>query len=332
MVPNARFTELLKDIEPSATTKSNASSAHTGVRDHLQGHEIFKDRWIRSFLSGSYARDTSIRPKSSDGNQERPDIDIIVVTNFTEDDAPDDVLQEVHDALRDGYGDEVKRINKRSVRLETSQADMDVVPLIEFGNEYLIPDRDTSGWTVTNPPVHKSWSEAQNKIFGGRFKPLVKLLKWWRRENSTSKRPKGFVLEVLVSLHAPQNEIHFGEAFATLLENIYKSYSLFDQKPSLEDPAVPGNDILTKVTVPQWKKFLEKVQIHAGYARRAQNEEDMEEATRLWKKIFGDRFKKTENTAKEASYTNYAVATAPTAGYTFPNEKATPPAKPRGFA
>ncbi|MDY6867664.1 MAG: nucleotidyltransferase [Chloroflexota bacterium] len=330
MVPNARFTELLEDIEPSSTTKSSASSAHTGVRYHLQGHKTFKDRWIESFLSGSYARDTSIRPKSSNGNQERPDIDIIVVTNFTKDDAPDDVLQEVHDALKDGYGDKVKRINKRSVRLETSQADMDGVPLIEFGNEYLIPDRNTGGWTVTNPPVHKSWSEEQNKIFGDRFKPLVKLLKWWRRENPTSKRPKGFVLEVLVSLHAPQDETHFGEAFAILLENIYEYYSLLDQKPSIEDPAVPGNDILAKVTVSQWKEFLEKVRVHAGYARRAQNEEDMEEATCLWRKVFGDRFKKTENAAKAISYTSFAVATTPTAGYTFP--KATPPAKPRGFA
>jgi hypothetical protein len=273
--------------------------------------------------------------KSSDGNQERPDIDIIVVTNFTEDDAPDDVLQEVHDALRDGYGNKVKRINKRSVRLETSQADMDVVPLIKFGDGYLIPDRDTSGWIATNPSIHTNWSQEQNEIFDGRFKPIVKLLKWWRRENPTSKRPKGFVLEVLVSLHAPQDEKHFGEAFATLMEDIYNSYSSLaslDQKPFIEDPAVPSNDILAKVTVSQWKEFLEKVRVHAGYARRAQNEEDMKEATRLWKKVFGDRFNKTENAAKAASYTNYAVATAPTTGYPFPNEKATPPAKPRGFA
>jgi len=38
--------------------------------------------------------------------------------------------------------------------------------------------------------------------------PLVKLLKWWRRQNKTGKRPKGFVLEVLVSLHAPAGETH----------------------------------------------------------------------------------------------------------------------------
>lgn len=35
MVPHARFLELLQDIEPSATTKANAASAHRALRDHL---------------------------------------------------------------------------------------------------------------------------------------------------------------------------------------------------------------------------------------------------------------------------------------------------------
>jgi hypothetical protein len=44
MVPNARFTELLKDIELSPTTKGHASSAHNGLRDHLASHEGFQHR------------------------------------------------------------------------------------------------------------------------------------------------------------------------------------------------------------------------------------------------------------------------------------------------
>lgn len=333
MVPNARFTELLADIEPSPTTKSDSSSAHTGVRDHLQCHDTFKDRWISSFLSGSYARDTSIRPRTSSDGQERPDIDIIVVTSFTSAEHPNAVLNEVCRALEDGY--EVERINKRSVRVETGQADMDIVPVIETWNGYLIADRNTGEWIATNPPEHTRWSSEQNTAFDGRFKKLVKILKWWRRQNPTSKRPKGFVLEVLVSLHAPRNETHFGEAFATLLENIYKSYSFsasVDQKPVISDPAIPGNDILAKVTVAQWKDFLEKVRVHAGYARRAQNEDDMEEASRLWRKVFGERFKSTANAAKAATSGEFAATGAAAAGYTFPDAMAAPANKPRGFA
>lgn len=333
MVPNARFTELLADIEPSATTKTNASKAHTAVRDHLAQHETFKDRWEGDFLAGSYCRNTAIRPKKTTDGHERPDVDIIVVTNFdTAADHPDDVLQELSDALEDG-GFEVERINKRSVRVLMPNAEIDVVPVVEWGDAYQLPDRDLGYWKATNPPAHIAWSRDQNEDFDCRFKPLVKLFKWWRRENKTGKRPKGFVLEVLVAAHAPTDEAHYGEAFAQMLENIYAAYGALAEmgiKPTLDDPGLPGNDILSKVSITDWKAFIERVRVHAGYARRAQNETDMEEATRLWRKLFGDRFKATANAAKAVSLASYAVAPS-AAGYTFPNAPAAPN-KPRGFA
>jgi len=333
MVPNTRFTELLTDIEPSSTTKTKCSSAHTSLRDHLKFHESFKNRWESDFLAGSYSRDTAIRPKKTKDGYERPDVDIIVVTNFSTDDHPDDVLQELSVALGDVYN--VERINKRSVRVITTNAEIDVVPTVESGSAYQIPDRDLGYWKSTDPPGHNAWSSTQNQTFAGRFKPLVKLFKWWRRENPTNKRPKGFVLEVLVSKHAPSNENQYGEAFAQMLESIYASYGALAEtniKPTIADPALPGNDILSKVSITDWKNFIERVRVHSGYARRAQDEDDMEEATRLWQKLFGSRFKSTTNAAKAESLASYAAAPAVAAqGYTFPNAPAAP-TKPRGFA
>lgn len=333
MVPNTRFTELLADIEPSPTTKGEASSAHTGVREHLRDHASFQNRWSHDFLAGSYKRDTAIRPKKTDEGHERPDVDIIVVTTFSTSDDPDDVLEELSDALEDGY--DVERINKRSVRVVTSRAEIDVVPVVESGDVYELPDRDLGRWKLTNPPGHTDWSAQQNKDFGGRFKPLVKLLKSWRRENKTGKRPKGFVLEVLVSLHAPKGEAHYGEAFAQLLENIYAVYgagAAIGSKPYINDPGLPGNDIMSKVSITDWKAFVERVRVHAGYARRAQSEDDMEEATRLWRKLFGDRFKATANVANSDNLASYAAApTVGGVGYTFPDTPAAPTNKPREF-
>lgn len=333
MVPNLRFSELLSDIEPSATTKSNSSSAHTSIRSHLRSHDSFKDRWEGDFLAGSYARDTAIRPKKDGDSYERPDVDIIVVTNFEEDSDPEEVLEELRDALEEEY--EVERVNKRSVKVVTSTAEIDVVPVRESGEIYQIPDRDLGYWKLTNPPGHNDWSSEQNVRFDKRFKPQVKLFKWWRRENKTGKRPKGFILEVLVSIHAPADETHFGEAFAKMLENINAAYGdLADkgEKPTIDDPGLPGNDILSKISITDWKNFVQRVRTHAGYARQAQEEEDMEEATRLWRKLFGSRFKATANVAKAESLTRFAsVPATAAASYTFPNQPATP-TKPRGFA
>lgn len=338
MVPNARFTELLADIEPSATTESRSSSAHNAVRDHLWAHNEFVDRMEDDFLAGSYARDTAIRPRKTEDGYERPDVDIIIVTNYTSSDAPDDVLDDVCEALEanvdnDG-GFEVERINKRSVRVLTNNAEIDVVPVFASGDVYQLPDRDLGHWKTTNPPGHTSWSRDKNTDFDGRFKPLVKLLKWWKRENQTGKRPKGFILEVLVALHAPSGETHYGEAFAQMFENIYKNYGEMAElgfKPTIQDPSLPGNDILSKVSITDWKNFIERIRVHAGYARRAQDETDMEEATRLWRKLFGERFKTTANPANGSDRTKYAIAPAASAGYTFPDAPVTAKT-PRGFA
>lgn len=334
MVPNARFKELLVDIEPSPTTTAAASTAHTAVREHLREHPEFQNRWIGDFLAGSYSRDTAIRPKKTEDGYERPDVDIIMETSFSTSDHPDDVLQEVSDALEDAFT--VERINKRSVRVVTTKAEIDVVPVIASGTIYQLPDRDVDGWKYTNPPGHNDWSRKQNEAFGCRFKPLVKMLKWWRRENKTGKRPKGFVLEVLVAHHAPRDEAHYGEAFAQMLQSIYDNYGALAEKglkPHIEDPGLAGNNIISKVSITDWKNFIERVRVHADYARRAQDEEDMAEATRLWRKLFGYRFRETVTAAKAESSSGYATAPAAaiSAGYTFPNQPAAP-TKPRAFA
>jgi hypothetical protein len=54
MVTNARFKELLTDIEPSLTTTTAASTAHATLRKHLREHSDFRNRWVGDLLAGSY--------------------------------------------------------------------------------------------------------------------------------------------------------------------------------------------------------------------------------------------------------------------------------------
>jgi hypothetical protein len=104
-----------------------------------------------------------------------------------------------------------------------------------------------------------------------------------------------------------------------------------DQKPWLDDPGMPGNDILSKVSITNWKSFISRVRSHATVARRAQDEDDLEEATRLWRKLFGPRFKVTAKSAGASSMSSFAAAPSGTKAYEFPDQavKAT---TPRTFA
>lgn len=331
MTTQQQFLDLLTDIEPSATTVTKCSSAHNTLRNGLREHEDFSEVHVNTFLSGSYKRDTSIRPRIVGGVTQRPDVDIIVETSHTEDDEPQDVLDMLHQALADA-GYENLKVNRRSIAVTLVGVDMDVVPVIADGDAFLIPDVSLKKWITTNPPGHTQWTIDTNAKAEKRFKPLVKLFKWWRREHlSELKRPKGFILECLVAEHMSYTETSYETLFVELLEGIrdtYDWYVLYGLVPSLEDPAVPGNNVFSNVTADEFKQFYDKVKEHAGTARKAKNESDDAKALELWREVLGSRFPVAAGSKALASS---LLQPALGAGLTFPS-KATFPNKPNGFA
>ena len=330
MLPQARFDEFLKDIEPSPTTKSNASSAHTALREYLKGHDTFKEYHVDTYLSGSYKRDTAIRPNTKNGDTNRPDVDIIVETNHTIEDDPNGVVDLLYTTLEDEYPN--IRPQDRSVGIESGLADMDVVPIITHTNGVLyIPDRKLEEWLVTNPPKHISWTTSINKQAGGRFKPLVKMMKWWRRENNTGyKKPKGFVTECIVAECMNYSETYYGKLFVELLEGVVRKYTFLvanGQLPHIEDPGVNGNSVTDGMTVKAFEAFCSKVKSHSEIGRKALNADNEEDATNHWRRIFGDRFP----APKVAKASESLLGGALTPSLSFPDEPVKPN-KPQGFA
>ena len=332
MAIQTQFREFLTDIEPSPTTKKRAQNAHTRLRNFVRSHETFKQYHESTFLSGSYKRDTAIRPQTKDGDEERPDVDIIVVTNHSLDDAPSDVVSLLYDILSDKYDD--LRKQARSVGVITSTADMDVVPIIApDGRDGIlyIPDRQLGDWLETNPPAHSTWTTEMNSASEGRFKPLVKLAKWWRRANPTiSKRPKGFMIECIVAECMDFEETQYAELFLAMLETIVSSYSAYvslDRVPLIEDPGVPGNCVLSGMTSAAFKGFYNKAATCADIGRRALDAGDSEEGLQLWRDVFGSRFPAPAN-LKATELLDDPVAPS---GLAFLDQPVRPN-KPRGFA
>jgi len=332
VTPNSRFSEFLADIEPSPTTKSNASSAQNRLREILQADVDFGSRHRTTFLSGSYKRETAIRPQIKGGRIKRPDVDIIVVTDYRFNDHPGDVVDAIHKALTRHYTPTNRQA--RSVSVSTQLVDMDVVPLIDptGTGEYYIADRQQQQWLRTNPPGHTHWTSDINNRCSMRFKPLVKLFKWWRRENGTvGKRPKGFVLEVIAAECINPDEKHYGELFVQMLEKIVVRYAndiRYYSVPWLEDPSLPGNNVLAGVSFDSFNGFYNKVVEHAAIGRKALSLVDQEQATEGWMKLFGKRFPKP-SVGKESGLME---STTVGAGLTFPDHPVRPRNTPEGFA
>jgi hypothetical protein len=329
-----QFQRFLSDIEPSATTKSNASGAHTSLRVHLEQHDTFSQYHVSAFLSGSYKRNTAIRPVVVAGIVTRPDVDIIEVTSHTLSDRQSLVLDLLYSALKDKYGASCLTLNRGSIHVEIALADMDVIPIIApngMEGTLYIPDRDLKQWLETNPPGHTTWTTEMNDKSDGRFKPLVKLTKWWRRENPTrSKKPKGFVLECITAECTNLQETQYAELFVGTLETIvsrYQAYVLAGIVPWIKDPGVPTNSVTSKVSFEEFQGFYNKVKVHAELGRRAINETDQEKALALWRQIFGNRFP-APDVSENKSYLAPAVVPG---SLTFP-DKPIIPRKPGGFA
>lgn len=335
MATQQQFLDFLKEIEPSQSTKSICISAHSSLRGKLEKHETYKDIHLSTYLSGSYARDTALRPRITNGTLRRPDVDIIVVTNYSQQDFPSDVIATLRKAVKSLGYTEVEA-NRRSICVSLGGVEMDVVPVIanpwESGG-WLIADKSEEQWLVTNPMGHNQWASAVNKKANGNFVPLVKLFKWWRRENLPHlRRPKGFILEAMVAEHMDYKETSYEELFAKLLEKIRDEYEWtvqVGQVPYLKDPSVPSNNVFSRVKPEEFKRFYDMVDAHAKLVRRAQCEPDADRALALWQKVFGDCFRKP---ASKASMLRTAAVATSGMGLTFPANAVVPPNKPQGFA
>jgi predicted nucleotidyltransferase len=199
-----QLTEFLKQIEPTSTQKDGGRRSHNFLRDILDTGNM-SNRVVDSYLSGSYARDTAIRPLE--------DVDIIFVIDparwpqngfrlILDDDypEPETVLKTFMSAIRYRYRDSSLRLQNRSVRLRLFHLDIDVVPAIDKGKNdgsILIPDRRKREWIMTAPKRHNEIASALNKRHDGRFKPLAKLLKFWNAALPSTATFKSFAIETM---------------------------------------------------------------------------------------------------------------------------------------
>lgn len=75
------FQDFLTNIRLPDSLKKALISAHTELREQLKSDDLTKDLLVESFLQGSYARSTCIKPAPG----KKVDVDVIVVTNIDHD-------------------------------------------------------------------------------------------------------------------------------------------------------------------------------------------------------------------------------------------------------
>lgn len=304
MAKQKDFDSFISNIEPSKTTVSYISSVQNNLREYLENHSEYKDIHKDTFLSGSYAKHTSIRPKKDD---DKRDVDIIVVTNYSQQDNSTDVLEELQSVLKENDSYKSAKIQSHSVGIELESISVDVVPVIQSDNDdlYLLGDSVDGTWTLTDPKGHKSWSSEVNKNNNSEYKPLVKIFKWWRRTNCIDdlKFPKGIALEKIIADNLGDSTLSTEDFLIETINNIVSCYKDdYVEKginPVIDDPSdkIQNNDLLTGYSIEDFKGFIYKLEEHIDLLNENGTNNE------VWRQILGNEFPKDASKAIDYSET-----------------------------
>lgn len=188
---------LVRKWEPTERQKQEVSASQQHLRNLLHESRL---PVIDSYLSGSYSRDTALRPID--------DVDIIFVVDPSHwsfwpalyRPQPNEVLESFARAIRRRYTLSSVYGQRRSVNLRLSDLDVDVVPALssnDHATAIYVPDSRTGAWILSNPQEHARLATHVNQSCDGRLKPLVKLLKLWNSQLPSTTQVKSFLLETM---------------------------------------------------------------------------------------------------------------------------------------
>jgi len=299
------FARYLREIQPSRTNRERAIQLHTTLRGRLNNSddETFDEWFSSSFLYGSYIRNTAIHPIK--------DVDICVLLDMAiEGYTPETVVRKLKAVLEDlGYKDKTA-YQRRSVRIDMSGTTMDVVPVVPIEDEERslhIPDRKLKEWIFTHPKAHMEEATRINRECGGRYIPLVKIIKAWYRYQAKEKReierpkPKGFTLETLTANYQDPDAPTYAEAFIKFLQNLIDDcgaqlkLGIF---PEIPDPGLPGEFLRVTIEPDEAKLFAEIIEESLAVSNRAMEAATYGESASLWREVFGTLFPDAPNSVK----------------------------------
>ena len=284
------FENFLHNIEPSPTTKKYVSNIQTNLRFFLQHHKTYKEKVIDTFLTGSYAKHTCIRPTKYDG---KTDVDIVVITNYTENDDSKVVLDELYKVCKEHYKNVTKQT--RSIGIEMEGTEIDVVPMIEdkISSMYKIGNKKDGNWKKTNPKGHIEWCSKVNRENCNKFVRIVKIFKWWRKNNCPDdiKYPKGITLEKIIADNLYDcNNTYEDIVFNTIknIKNKFEYYIKNGTKPFISDPGIPSDNLSDSYKFEDFKLFYDKISTHIKLL------EESNFSNESWRKILGTEFPKEQ--------------------------------------
>ena len=289
-----QFQEFLRDevnLNPKRLERLNTSvrAVDRYLRENLRGYQKMERQ-------GSFALETLIRPV--DDNDEY-DADIQIVMNPISGWGAKDYLNAVYQTLKKNgnYADKL-RLKTRCVTIDyAGDFHLDVVPRVTSRGRVRICNRDTNGFEPTDGNGYRDWFNEKNRITGGNLKRVVRLLKHLR-DHKNNYTAKSILLTTLAgntirkSDEGTEAVSTVADTFATVLTRMDEYLQRNHRMPEVRNPALPTETFNRHWDQRKYANFRNIVHSHAQTAKQARAESSIEDAIKVWQKLFGDSFGK----------------------------------------
>ncbi|WP_191566218.1 SMODS domain-containing nucleotidyltransferase [Metabacillus idriensis] len=285
------FKKFISNLSLNKARKERIDNA-LELWESILSEDVELSEKFRDFYSqGSYATKTAIRP-SSDSDF---DVDVILLLDVEKGDSKE-FFNWVKDRIKSkkAYEDKIKP-QDRCVRINYSgDFHVDIVPArTTHGDSIYIPSKKESDWVKTNPIGFKKWCDKMHKEHDEKFRPTVKILKYWRDENvGDFSAPKSILLTTLVGQYMIAKDSIAETLVATLENMVNKLDELIGESEkheyiSIANPSLEDENLARDWTVEKCQIFRNKLNRLYTKCLEAYEESDKEISIAKWQAIFG---------------------------------------------
>lgn len=284
------FDDYLSNLEITDQQTTKVSNCRTNITAAIAKELSLHTE--RSKVIGSYDRHTLTRYLSE------ADIDLMVVLHYGDNKNWDTysgtsaVLSEFKRILQNKYPKTTMAMDGNCVTMALTDFRLDVVPAFKVtddtnGDYYKIPDINRSEWLPTNPFAFADLMTQVNKNMNGAFKPLIKMVKGWNRDEGWLI--KSFHLEAMMyhRYASYSRRYSYASMLALFFKDLptYLSQTCYDpiMQDRLDDYLDSGN---------RRSNAIQKANTAASLSKAALDceESDPKRAIEYWKTLMGDFF------------------------------------------
>lgn len=304
------FNEFLTETVNLNQTRINALKSRVdAIIDTINGFDVYNELLIATEPQGSWAHRTIIKPAGIDGTF---DADVVAFIKQRNGWAPKDYINHLYNQFK-GHGtyhDKVIRKTRCVTINYANEFSIDVVPCLRKSDSLC-----TTEWILNckynteeqvNPNGYTKWFFQQNNYVGGnQLIKIVRLLKYLRDFKLTFSA-KSILLTTLIGervspLDKQSNE--FSDT-ATALQTLTKRLDVYLKQhpnmPEVSNPALTSESFTRNWDHEKYENFRYCISRYTQWIEDAYFENDQENSILKWRKIFGDKFAKSESITKNS--------------------------------